>query len=580
MPIRTPPCLRKPLTDESGRRVRQPHRASPTPRRCHAAAPTACAGLFWLLLLVTACQPGRHPEHALLDPDEGRNAEWRVKWPQAATGVVPHYSRLPYLDKPVLYFAAVAASFRSLRPGEAAARGVSFLFALGALALTWRLTARRFGVERARWAVLLLASAPLFVGFSRIVIFDMALTFFVLAAWWAAEEGRHGARWGYAVAWAAAALALLTKGPVALLLFLIGALLLALGDAPRARMGRFFHPLNLALFVALVAPWVAVGATSPASCTTRSSSKRPRAAYEAHVPPQRADLVLPAGAASRLLPLEPPLVGQPGGSGPGGMEHAPRPRSGAGAAPGIPGHPRLLFAIAQQARGLHPAGAAAARPYRLGGHGRSAIRVDLAARPGAAPPPGRSGLPGAGAPAPADGGPLKQPPEIESKSITCCATSACSVSASEQLSLLPARRPPGPVTGALPASDRRHPGPDAPLRRGQLLRAIVRALGPAAADSAAFVTIRCFPTGLPYYLRRAVPLVTDSGNEMTSTYVARTFADRRSTPGGILWSSAELDSALARGTVRFVLTRRRDQPPEGFVAVGQYNKVRLWTRER
>lgn len=551
-----------------------------------AAAPSLPRGLFWLLLLlVLAASLAGIQSMPLLDPDEGRNAEVAREMAAGGDWVVPHYNGLPYLDKPVLYFAAVAASFRLFGPGEAAARGVSFLFALGALALTWRLTARRFGVERARWAVLLLASAPLFVGFSRIVIFDMALTFFVLAAWWAAEEGRHGARWGYAGAWAAAALALLTKGPVALLLFLIGALLLPLGDAPRARVGRFFHPLNLALFVTLVAPWVAaVERHQPGflhyALFVETAERLTKPTFHRNGPIWYYLPVLLLG----FFPWSLPWLANPVARARAAWQtlRAPGPERG----------PLLAFLVILVFFSLSRS--------KLGGYILPALPLLALLGSGAmaGPRPGaiwRRGpgllllLVGAVCLAPVLlhlplAARLKQPPEIEPEihnllrniGLLCSGLGAA-------LLFIGARRPRlAPVTLALflPGLIAAILGPMLHYAEANSSRAIVRALGPAAADSAAFVTIRCFPTGLPYYLRRAVPLVTDSGNEMTSTYVARTFADRRSTPGGILWSPAELDSALARGTVRFVLTRRRDQPPEGFVAVGQYNKVRLWTRER
>ncbi|HTQ79553.1 MAG TPA: phospholipid carrier-dependent glycosyltransferase, partial [Thermoanaerobaculia bacterium] len=217
----------------------------------------------WCALLVGALafELGGYP---LLDPDEGRNAE--VAREMVATGdyLVPHLDGLPYLDKPVLFFAVDALALRALGANELAARLPSLLFALATAALVAGFAARLFGRGAAWVAGTATLAAPLPVAFSRTVIFDSLLTFLLtlaLLSFHAAIEG-HAARgkersfapraWAI-LGWGAMALGVLTKGPVALAV----PLLVALPYALWRRAGRALLSITgLALFLTLVLPWV------------------------------------------------------------------------------------------------------------------------------------------------------------------------------------------------------------------------------------------------------------------------------------------------------------------------------------
>ncbi len=202
---------------------------------------------------------GRLGSLPLLDPDEGRNAE--VAREMATTGrwLVPTYNGLPYLDKPALYFGLVAVSLKSLGNSELAARLPSAFFALALLVLVYRFSRREYGTRAGALAVVIVAAMPLFQALARIVIFDMALAFFVCASIFAgfrAEEvdGREQRHW-YGLGAALAAFATLTKGPVG---FILPAIVLLAFSVVERRVGvirRILHPLNLAIFLMLVLPW-------------------------------------------------------------------------------------------------------------------------------------------------------------------------------------------------------------------------------------------------------------------------------------------------------------------------------------
>lgn len=166
--------------------------------------------------------------------------------------VMPRLNGLPYLDKPIVYFAAEAALMEVLGPTELAARLPSYLFTLATAAMLFWF-ARRIGVDP--WVTcIVFLTMPLVVAFARTVIFDSALMFFVvvaLTAFYCAIEERN-ARWSW-LAWAAMGLAMITKGPVTFVLVLF----VVIPYAWRMKSVRVVFPiLGIVLFFAVIAPWV------------------------------------------------------------------------------------------------------------------------------------------------------------------------------------------------------------------------------------------------------------------------------------------------------------------------------------
>lgn len=189
----------------------------------------------------------------LLDPDEGRNAE--VGREMAATNdyVMPRLDGLPYLDKPIVYFAAEAAVMEVLGPTEVAARLPALFFTLAtAVFLAW--FARRCAPDDDLIAAIVFLSTPLAVAFSRTVIFDSALALFITMAtaffYLACEDDTR--KWS-ALAWLAVGLGVITKGPVAIALPLLVAVPYAIW---RKRFRALWSWGGLALFIVAVAPWV------------------------------------------------------------------------------------------------------------------------------------------------------------------------------------------------------------------------------------------------------------------------------------------------------------------------------------
>jgi 4-amino-4-deoxy-L-arabinose transferase-like glycosyltransferase len=208
---------------------------------------------LWCLVAAVAISVhlGGYP---LLDADEGRNGEVGREMAVTNDYVMPRLDALPYVDKPIVYFAAEAAAMEVLGPTEAAARLPALLFTfLTAAMVAW--FARRLWGDEAGWiSAIAMLSMPLTVAFAHMVIFDSALSFFITAAmisfYLAVEEQQK--RWA-TLAWLAIGLGVITKGPVAIALPLLVGIPYAI---KRHRFGALWSWGGLAGFALAVGPWV------------------------------------------------------------------------------------------------------------------------------------------------------------------------------------------------------------------------------------------------------------------------------------------------------------------------------------
>jgi len=109
-----------------------------------------------------------------------------VAWEMWLRGdfLVPHLNGAPYSDKPPLLFWAINLAWALFGVNETAARAVPPLFALASIWLTAALARRLWPETRgvAGLAALMVAGAILFQLYGSLVMFDSALTAFVLAA--------------------------------------------------------------------------------------------------------------------------------------------------------------------------------------------------------------------------------------------------------------------------------------------------------------------------------------------------------------------------------------------------------------
>jgi len=213
-----------------------------------------------LLLFLAAVALGWNLDgYRLLDPDEGRNAEVAREMAQTNDYLVPHLDGLPYLDKPIVYFAAAAALMELLGPTETAARLPAYAATLATIALLLGFARRRWGSDAGWLAGIAYATMLLPLVYARTAIFDSTLTLCTTATVLSLFEGRH------IVAWAAMGVGALTKGPIAIVLPLLVVTPYALATEGRAAVRSLFPRRAVGVFALIALPWfIAVSIRVPA----------------------------------------------------------------------------------------------------------------------------------------------------------------------------------------------------------------------------------------------------------------------------------------------------------------------------
>lgn len=155
----------------------------------------------------------------LMDPDEGRYAEIAREILALKDWLIPHLNLLPYLEKPPLVYWLTALSFGGLGETELAARLPAAVSALAGLFLTYGLGRAFWGPGAGFLSAVVLATCLGYVALGRILTLDMTFSLFLnlavgLGYLALSREGPGLWPWAYL----ALGLAVLTKGPVAVVL--------------------------------------------------------------------------------------------------------------------------------------------------------------------------------------------------------------------------------------------------------------------------------------------------------------------------------------------------------------------------
>jgi len=223
--------------------------------------PVRVIGIFAAAIIVTYL--GLLGHGALAEPDEARYGEIAREMLQLRDWVTPHLNYVKYFEKPPLVYWLTALNEHLFGPSEFVVRLWPALLGLLGIALTDALGCVMYGSWTGHVAAALLAATPLYFGLSQIVILDMPLTAMLtlaLAAFWFAYTATSG-RWRdlwVLVMYAATALGVLIKGPVAVVLTggIIVAFLLMRWEWAVLRWA--ISRRGIILFLVMVLPWFAL----------------------------------------------------------------------------------------------------------------------------------------------------------------------------------------------------------------------------------------------------------------------------------------------------------------------------------
>ncbi len=199
----------------------------------------------------------------LTDRDEGEYATSASEMIKNGDYVVPTLNGRPYLEKPILFFWVLSASFKVFGQNELAARLPSalsgLLIILTLYGLYFFLPERDFSGKKHLFAItsLVLLSCPLFLLVARACLTDMLLSLFIwlsMALFFLSME-KGSSIWLLGLSWLFLSLGFLTKGPVAMAMSLpvFGLYSFLRRDFLWLRPVRVFT--GVAIFLVINLPW-------------------------------------------------------------------------------------------------------------------------------------------------------------------------------------------------------------------------------------------------------------------------------------------------------------------------------------
>ncbi len=223
-----------------------------------------------LLLAFTAIWFSNLEYRKLVNPDEGRYAEIPREMVASGDWTTPRLNDIKYFEKPALQYWATAVAYTLFGEHQWTARLWSALTGFLGVLMVFFTGRRLFGAQAGWYAALVLASSLLWVLIAHVNTLDMGVSFFLAAAVCAFLLAQHDTaaarkRTGWMLAaWAAVALAVLSKGLIGLVLPGAALVLYILIERDWKLIGRLRLASGIALLLVLTLPWfVAVSRANP-----------------------------------------------------------------------------------------------------------------------------------------------------------------------------------------------------------------------------------------------------------------------------------------------------------------------------
>ena len=214
--------------------------------------------VLFVFLIALAVYAAYNGFLAITDPVEANYALTAKEMVLSGDWLSPQIYGQYWFDKPIMIYWLLSASFKLLGFGEFAARLPSVVFSAATVAFAYWFSWALYGNRKtARLSALILGTSLEFWLLSRMVITDAVLMFFNSVALGALYLGfiNRGTRW-YVVAYAASGLAVLTKGPVGLVLPGLIVLSFIIGMRRWQLLQKLFIVRGLIVFSLVAVPWI------------------------------------------------------------------------------------------------------------------------------------------------------------------------------------------------------------------------------------------------------------------------------------------------------------------------------------